>query len=62
MTSSKRFPERDVKSLLRQGVELSYMFRRSCAEAVKKDFGKVDILVHSLANGPEVGTFVREKS
>ena len=26
----------------------------SCAAAVKKDFGKVDILVHSLANGPEV--------
>lgn len=24
------------------------------AEAVKKDFGKIDILVHSLANGPEV--------
>jgi enoyl-[acyl-carrier protein] reductase I len=27
---------------------------KSCAEQVKKDFGKVDILVHSLANGPEV--------
>jgi len=27
---------------------------KSCAEAVKRDFGKVDILVHSLANGPEV--------
>ena len=27
---------------------------QSCAAAVKKDFGKVDILVHSLANGPEV--------
>lgn len=25
------------------------------AEAVKKDLGKIDILVHSLANGPEVG-------
>lgn len=24
------------------------------AEAVKKDFGEIDILVHSLANGPEV--------
>jgi enoyl-[acyl-carrier-protein] reductase (NADH) len=24
------------------------------AEQVKKDFGKIDILVHSLANGPEV--------
>jgi len=26
----------------------------SCAAAVAKDFGKIDILVHSLANGPEV--------
>ena len=25
-----------------------------CAEAVAKDYGKIDILVHSLANGPEV--------
>lgn len=24
------------------------------AEAIKEDFGKIDILVHSLANGPEV--------
>jgi enoyl-[acyl-carrier-protein] reductase (NADH) len=24
------------------------------AEAVKRDFGSIDILVHSLANGPEV--------
>jgi len=24
------------------------------AEHVKEDFGKIDILVHSLANGPEV--------
>jgi len=24
------------------------------AEAVKKDYGKIDILIHSLANGPEV--------
>lgn len=24
------------------------------AESVKKDFGTIDILVHSLANGPEV--------
>lgn len=27
------------------------------AESVKKDFGTIDILVHSLANGPEVCTF-----
>ena len=25
-----------------------------CAKEVEKDFGKIDILVHSLANGPEV--------
>lgn len=24
------------------------------AESVKEDFGSIDILVHSLANGPEV--------
>lgn len=27
---------------------------RDVAEAVAKDFGKIDILIHSLANGPEV--------
>jgi len=27
---------------------------QSCAAKVKEDFGKVDIMVHSLANGPEV--------
>jgi hypothetical protein len=27
---------------------------KSCAAAIKKDYGKVDILIHSLANGPEV--------
>ena len=26
----------------------------SCAAAVARDYGKIDILVHSLANGPEV--------
>ena len=26
------------------------------AESVKQDFGSIDILVHSLANGPEVKT------
>lgn len=25
-----------------------------CADAVARDFGKIDVLVHSLANGPEV--------
>lgn len=27
---------------------------KSCAAAVARDYGKIDILVHSLANGPEV--------
>ncbi len=27
---------------------------QSCMEKIKADYGKVDILVHSLANGPEV--------
>lgn len=27
---------------------------KSCAAAIKRDYGKVDILIHSLANGPEV--------
>lgn len=26
------------------------------AESVKQDYGTIDILVHSLANGPEVGS------
>ena len=27
---------------------------RSCSERVKKDVGKIDILVHAVANAPEV--------
>ena len=38
--TNKRYAERELD-------------RRGCAE-VEKDFGKIDILVHSLANGPEV--------
>ena len=33
-----------------------------CAEQVEKDFGKIDILVHSLANGPEVAKPLLETS
>lgn len=29
-------------------------FFQEVAETVKEDFGSIDILVHSLANGPEV--------
>ena len=32
------------------------LFLQEVAEAVKKDFGTIDVIVHSLANGPEVGT------
>ncbi|KAF5465894.1 hypothetical protein F2P56_015859, partial [Juglans regia] len=32
------------------------------AESVKKDFGSIDILVHSLANGPEVSKPLLETS
>jgi enoyl-[acyl-carrier-protein] reductase (NADH) len=30
------------------------LFWQEVAESVKNDFGSIDILVHSLANGPEV--------
>lgn len=32
------------------------------AESVKQDFGSIDILVHSLANGPEVLKFLYTES
>jgi len=35
---------------------------QECAEQVEKDFGKIDILVHSLANGPEVAKPLLETS
>ena len=31
------------------------LFLQEVAEAVKNDFGTIDVIVHSLANGPEVG-------
>jgi hypothetical protein len=30
------------------------------AEAVKADYGSIDILVHSLANGPEVWSYLTD--
>lgn len=33
-----------------------FIIMQECAAAVKADFGTIDILVHSLANGPEVWT------
>ncbi|KAL7194259.1 hypothetical protein ACSBR1_034635 [Camellia fascicularis] len=35
-------------------VEIATNLAREVAESVKQDFGSIDILVHSLANGPEV--------
>jgi enoyl-[acyl-carrier-protein] reductase (NADH) len=35
---------------------------QSCASAVARDYGKIDILVHSLANGPEVSKPLLETS
>lgn len=35
---------------------------QECAESVKQDFGSIDILVHSLANGPEVSKPLLETS
>ena len=35
---------------------------QSCAAAVARDYGKIDILVHSLANGPEVAKPLLETS
>jgi len=43
----------DIKSSKRYAGLTGYDIE-SCAAAVAKDFGKIDILVHSLANGPEV--------
>ena len=35
---------------------------QECADAVKADYGKIDIFVHSLANGPEVAKPLLETS
>ncbi|CAL5423478.1 unnamed protein product [Camellia sinensis] len=35
---------------------------KEVAESVKQDFGSIDILVHSLANGPEVSKLLSETS
>jgi len=43
----------DIKSNKRYAGVEGYTIEE-VAEAVKKDYGKIDILVHSLANGPEV--------
>ena len=51
-STPEEIPE-DVKNNKRYAGLTGYDIQ-SCAEAVKRDFGRVDILVHSLANGPEV--------
>lgn len=35
-------------------IKQPYKHMQEVAESVKQDFGSIDILVHSLANGPEV--------
>lgn len=35
---------------------------QSCAAAVARDYGKIDILIHSVANGPEVSKPLLETS
>ena len=51
-STPEEIPE-DVKTNKRYAGLTGYDIK-SCAEKIKKDYGKVDILVHSLANGPEV--------
>jgi enoyl-[acyl-carrier protein] reductase I len=51
-SNPSEIPE-DVKNNKRYAGLEAYDIQ-SCAEQVAKDFGKIDILVHSLANGPEV--------
>jgi enoyl-[acyl-carrier protein] reductase I len=51
-STPEEVPE-DVKNNKRYAGLTGYDIK-SCAAAIKRDYGKVDILVHSLANGPEV--------
>eukprot|EP00913_Durusdinium_trenchii_P006753 g6349.t1 len=44
----------DVPEDVPDDVKSNKRYAEECVEAVKKDYGQVDILVHSLANGPEV--------
>lgn len=39
------------------GALSAFWLWQEVAESVKEDFGSIDILVHSLANGPEVHLF-----
>lgn len=51
----------DVKSNKRYAGSSKWTVQE-CAESVKQDFGSIDILVHSLANGPEVSKPLLETS
>ncbi|KAE9455927.1 hypothetical protein C3L33_12173, partial [Rhododendron williamsianum] len=58
------FPEdvpEDVKTNKRYAGSSNWTVKE-VAECVKQDFGSIDILVHSLANGPEVGKPILETS
>ncbi|KAK8977673.1 hypothetical protein V6N11_013456 [Hibiscus sabdariffa] len=51
----------DIKSNKRYAGSLNWTVKE-VAESVKHDFGSIDILVHSLANGPEVSKPLLETS
>ena len=40
--------------MMHLAIILTALSMQEVAESVKQDFGSIDILVHSLANGPEV--------
>src|SRR5216117_3647347 len=50
--SMEQVPE-DVKNNKRYNERGDFSVQ-GLAESIKKDFGQIDIIVHSLANGPEV--------
>uniref|UniRef100_O24258 Enoyl-[acyl-carrier-protein] reductase [NADH], chloroplastic n=1 Tax=Petunia hybrida TaxID=4102 RepID=O24258_PETHY len=58
--SPEDVPE-DVKSNKRYAGSSNWTVKE-VAESVKQDFGTIDILVHSLANGPEVSKLLSETS
>lgn len=54
-----RYPDILIGLVVKYGCSLiSLSNSQEVAESVKEDFGSIDILVHSLANGPEVHIFI----
>ena len=52
-TTKNKKPQTKVRANKRYAGAASFTVSE-CAAKVAKDFGKIDVLVHSLANGPEV--------